>query len=236
MYAAKDYAAECDMLQALFERHARQPVETVLDLGCGTGNHAFPLAERGYQVTGVDRSEQMLAAARAKQNDRGNPELIHSEIQELKLDRQFDAVLMMFAVMGYLAGDDDLRRGLQAVRRHLSTGGLFVADFWYGPAVLAIGPSVREARLDTAAGELVRTATPALDPDRNLCTVHYRLAQAEGQPAGEESHTMRFFFDDELDRVLAAAQLELLELLPFGELEGRPDPSTWNATLCARAI
>ena len=64
LYQDKDYEAECDFLEQIFDRYAPGPVRTILDLGCGTGGHTLPLARRGYEVVGVDRSEKMLAEAR----------------------------------------------------------------------------------------------------------------------------------------------------------------------------
>ena len=66
LYSDKDYEAECDLLEEVFRRYGTGPVQTILDLGCGTGSHALLLARRGYQVTGVDRSQEMLAQARQK--------------------------------------------------------------------------------------------------------------------------------------------------------------------------
>ena len=60
MYAEKDYEGEVDLLEAAFERFGSR-VESVLDLGCGTGNHLAPLARRGYEVAGVDRSADIAA-------------------------------------------------------------------------------------------------------------------------------------------------------------------------------
>ena len=63
-YQHKDYEAGCSFVEAIFQRFAGQPVRSILDLGCGTGGHALRLAQRGYAVTGVDRSAAMLAEAR----------------------------------------------------------------------------------------------------------------------------------------------------------------------------
>ena len=66
LYLDKDYTAECDFIENIFHRYGDKPISRVLDLGCGTGNHAFPLASRGYEVVGIERSESMLAQASNK--------------------------------------------------------------------------------------------------------------------------------------------------------------------------
>src|SRR3970040_829102 len=66
MYPAKDSLAECDVIERAFARFGDGRVHSIADFGCGTGSHAIPLARRGYAVVGVDRSDAMLAEARAK--------------------------------------------------------------------------------------------------------------------------------------------------------------------------
>ena len=65
LYQDKDYVAECDLIERVFETYGQGPTRRVLDLGCGTGGHAVILAKRGYDVVGVDRSPEMLERARA---------------------------------------------------------------------------------------------------------------------------------------------------------------------------
>src|SRR5512147_2645625 len=102
LYQDKDYSAECDLIEAIFSDYAPVPVMTILDLGCGTGNHAVPFAERGYRVVGVDRSPGMLEAAEAKVNGLNLPvSFYRSDLRSLDLPQTFDAVLLMFAVLGY---------------------------------------------------------------------------------------------------------------------------------------
>ena len=64
-YRDKDYAAESDLIECIFQTYGDGAIRSILDLvGCGTGNHAIPLAQRGYEVVGIDRSENMLDQAR----------------------------------------------------------------------------------------------------------------------------------------------------------------------------
>ena len=105
LYGDKDYEAECDLLCEAFRRWGTGPVESVLDLGCGTGNHAIPLAKRGFQVTGVDVSPGMLAHAEAKVMGWQLPDVVppvfqHGDVRSVSLGKQFAAVIMMFAVLG----------------------------------------------------------------------------------------------------------------------------------------
>jgi SAM-dependent methyltransferase len=241
LYADKDYSAECDLIEEVLQRCGQPPLESILDLGCGTGGHAFPLGARGYQVTGVDLSPAMLREAERKLaglSSESVPEFILGDIRELELNRQFDAALMMFAVLGYQASDADLQLALQSVRRHLRPGGLFVGDFWYGPTVLRIGPSDRVKQLDLDGLQLVRTATTELDLGKHLAAVHYRLARVDRQGEtriDEETHTMRIFFPMEIERAFRSANLELAGLYPFPELDAPLDSTVWNALFCARA-
>lgn len=66
MYQEKDYAAECNFLEKIFKTYASSPIRRILDVGCGTGGHALPLAKRDYFTTGVDASAAMVDVARQK--------------------------------------------------------------------------------------------------------------------------------------------------------------------------
>src|SRR5262245_4784257 len=154
LYQDKDYGAECDQIDALFRRYSASPIRSVLDLGSGTGGHAIPLASRGYEVVGVERSSDMLAVAESKRSPalaNGNPVFRQGDIRHTELGRQFDAALMMFAVLGYQLENADVLAALKTARTHLARGGLFLFDVWYGPAVLQQKPSQRVKVMSTRA-------------------------------------------------------------------------------------
>ena len=233
LYGDKDYAAECDLIERLFATR-EGGVDSVLDLGCGTGNHAIPLAARGYRVTGVDRSQDMIAAAVAKP---GDAVAFHTgDIRDVDLDRRFDAVLMMFAVLGYQTTNLDVLAALATARRHLEAGGLLIFDVWYGPAVLHQRPSRRVK--ETAAGgpRFVRTATGELDLARNLCTVRYRIRASSAAPRQSDFvHRMRYFFAPELALFLESSGFRSLRLGAFPDFDHEPDETTWNILATATA-
>ncbi len=239
LYREKDYEAECDLLEEVFREHAAERVESILDLGCGTGNHALPLAERGYEVVGVDRSPGMLAAARAKAEDAGaGVRFVEADLRRVELGATFDAVLLMFAVLGYQLDNDDVLAALGTARRHARPGGLLVFDIWYGPAVLRQRPGERVKVSELEDGQLIRSTSGRLDVDRHLCVVSYRLWQIRAERLVEETaerHRVRYFFPQELRLFLDASGFELLRLTAFPSATEPCGESTWNALAVARA-
>lgn len=244
LYGDKDYEAECDCLEEVFHRYGDDDVEAILDLGCGTGSHAIPLARRGYHVTGVDLSPEMLAQAQRKAQASlqlatcTRPTFLPGDVRSLDLDQAFDAVLMMFAVLGYQLTNDDVGAALQVVQQHLRPGGLFVFDVWYGPAVLAIRPSDRVKVVPTDDGELIRAASGKLDVRHHLCEVDYRLWRLSGDHlvgTGRECHPMRYFFPMELEHWLDGVGITLRALRAFPSLEEPASEQSWNVLGIAQA-
>jgi SAM-dependent methyltransferase len=237
-YADKPYEQECDRVEELFGALASQPVRTILDLGCGTGNHSLRLAARGYSVTGVDRSKSMLREAASKRDstDKLAVEFVCSDLQDLSLGRKFDAALMMFNVFGYQLTNAEASRALEVATRHLNEGGLLIFDFWYGPAVLAQGPSEREQRIALPEGEVVRNSSGRLDLRTQRCIVnmHVRMLR-DGQLQSEfdEEHQVRFFFPMELELLLQANGLELLDLQAWPDATAELG-KRWDALAVAR--
>ena len=245
LYHDKDYEAECDLLEQVFHRYGSDPIQSILDLGCGTGNHALPLAQRGYQVTGVDLSADMLERAQRKAQASLSPAIRHlptfqqGDVRTLDLGQQFDAVLMMFAVLGYQLTNDNILASLRTIRRHLRPGGLFVGDVWYGPAVLTIRPSDRVRVIPTTDGKVIRSASGVLDIYRHLCKVRYQVWHLSDQKLvseSEEIHWMRYFFPQELALFMNQVQLSLVDIRAFGDLAQPPSDEIWNILVIGKSL
>lgn len=242
LYAEKDYATECTYLEAIFTKYAIQPVKTILDLGCGTGGHAFQLTRRGYTVCGVDQSEDMLAIAQEKKSKLAVETKFtfqQGDIRSVELNKVFDVVVSMFAVMSYMVGNDDLQMALKTARRHLHSGGLFIFDGWNGPGVLTAPPADRYKFAQKEKARVIRFAHPVVDITRQVVDVNYKLLTLEGEKLVsevDETHTMRFFFPQEIAFHLQSAGFEVLRLCPFMELERDLNERDWNFSVVAKAI
>lgn len=236
MYADKDYAGECAYLQKLFKKAGLKPA-TILDLGCGTGSHAVPLAKKGYKVTGVDRSPGMLAEAARKAREAGvTARFIEGDLTKLRSPGRFDAVICMFAVMGYQLSNGDLAAVCRLARESLAPGGVFVFDCWYGPAVLTCPPVTKIKEVPAARGEkIIRYTTPELNAFKQTVKVNFRVWRVKKNMVSEnsETHEMRFFFPQEIKYFLEAAGFAKVEIYPFLETGRRITSSDWNMTVVA---
>jgi 2-polyprenyl-3-methyl-5-hydroxy-6-metoxy-1,4-benzoquinol methylase len=118
--------AEVEQIIDLLGLH---PGARILDLGCGNGRIAIPLAEAGYSVTGLDACESLAAIARKSAADRGTQlSVIHAEMQDFSLEGQFDAVINIGTAFGYVARSEDDRAALRNVYQSLVPGGKFLLE------------------------------------------------------------------------------------------------------------
>jgi len=240
IYHDKDYGAECNLVERLFTREAATPVRDVLDLGCGTGRHAELLADRGFEVVGVDRSPHMIEQARARAahgRDSRSPLYHVADLRTFRSDRRFDATLMMFAVLGYQLEDDDVLTALQTARVHLRNGGLLLFDCWYGPAVVHQRPSDRTKSVECSGGQLIRTSTSRHDLQQRRITVQFHVERTgdAGKQRVDETHCMRYFSAEDLDGFLNQTGFSLLRIGAMPDFDQDPDETTWNVLVLARA-
>ena len=242
VYREKNYEQEIEAVARLLNDHATARVREILDLGCGTGRHATLLAARGFNVTGIDQSEPMLAIARERvampSSGDGKIALAAGDIRNLDLHRKFDAALMMFNVLGYMASNADLLAAFASVRRHLPARALFIFDLWYGPALVADPPSNRVKDFKTRVGEVKRAVETEHLPHEQRCDVTVRLTHVAttGEVAqSTTTHKVRYFFPLELDIALSYAGFRLIEIRSFPDIDTGPDLIRWPAVVIAVA-
>ena len=127
--AGVDFEAWAEYTEEILFRVGWRP-RNVVDLACGTGSTALPLARRGYAVTGVDLSPEMLAVARARAAAAGlTVGFLCQDMRRLELPSPADLITCFHDGMNYLLTEGDLLRTFRRVRRGLVPGGLFVCDF-----------------------------------------------------------------------------------------------------------
>ena len=136
IYRRVSVTDELDLITALIA-----PGDSVLDLGSGAGRIANPLAEKGYQVTAVDDSADMLAHV-------GGAKTVQARIEDLRLPEKYDLVLLASSLVNYPGVE--ARRGLLAtVAHHLKPAGKAVIQ-WRPPQWFAQRPAGSYHRADGA--------------------------------------------------------------------------------------
>jgi len=241
LYIDKDYEKECDFLEELFKSFATKPVKDVLDIGCGTGGHTLVLAKRGYRMTGIDISQQMIDKARHKVSKAGlKVPFYTADMKNFNLDAKFDACICMFAGISYLGSYKELQRAFMSIRRHLRKDGLFIFDFWNGTAVIAQRPStrVRIANVNSK-GRIIRIATPEVSYGDQVCKVNYHGIVMQNNfvvDEFEEIHNFRFFFPAEMKTYLQENGFTVLKMCPTLNLNSPPNEVDWYLTVVARRI
>jgi len=106
----------------------------VLDLACGKGRHSIYLNQLGYDVLGVDLSENSIDEAKKNTNDH-----LHFKVHDMRVpfDQKFDAIFNLFTSFGYFENESDDLKTLVAIRESLSEYGFAVIDFMNVPNVIA---------------------------------------------------------------------------------------------------
>ncbi len=128
LVAGIDYEEWADYIEEITKKFSLSP-RYIADLACGTGNTTLPLAARGYEVYGIDKSPAMLAKAAQKAEEKGlQPCFLEQDMRQLALPRLMDLITCYHDGLNYLLDPDDLRQVLQRVYAALYPGGLFIFD------------------------------------------------------------------------------------------------------------
>jgi SAM-dependent methyltransferase len=212
-------------------RHLPRKPQDVLELACGTGRAAVPLAEAGHRVVGVDYAPDMLAIARRKRDASGlgdeRLQLLRRDVLHLDLRRRFDWVVILFNTFLAFTTLRAQDRALQVVRKHLKPGGRFWLDvFQPNLALLAEDKSLRKDASVFYVPSLDRTVYMDVDvrrdPSRQLqeVTFNYRWFDGSGRERRERTRfDITFMFPRELRILLERNRFRVRKI--WGSYDGK---------------
>ena len=197
------YEKRADFLEKLFEK-SHIPVKTVLDLACGTGTMTWILTGRGYELIGVDASEEMLAAAMGKSGSVEGvaPIFLHQSMPKLDLYGTVDAAICCLDSLNYLTNPKDVQRTFRRLHLFVAPGGVLIFDINTVEKLMALdGQVFLDETEDTYC---------VWRPEfrRGICTYYMDLFQQQPDGSWErefEMHRERAYTVEELTAWLTEA-------------------------------
>lgn len=234
LYKDKHYDSEVDYICSLFKRKKFEG-SNILELGCGTGQHARLLANKGFDILGVEVNPTMLS--KVVQSD--SFQAVQGDARNFFTNRQFDIVLSLFHVLSYQVENSDLDSFFNTASIHLRDGGFFIFDCWFSPAVFHQGASNRIKRMSDQDFSILRLAEPNSFPSCSVVEVNFTIF-VENLKTGiiqsfTELHPMRHFSISELDHVAKSHKFERIVSEEF--LTGKPlSLETWGACFVYKKV
>ena len=227
-----DYPRWADFIEKCFDRYLPARPALLLDLACGTGSMTVTLADRGYDMIGVDMSDDMLSEAYLRSEGRGILYLCQ-DMRSFELYGTVGAVVCCLDSLNYLLSEDDLESALRNVHNYLDPNGLFLFDMntpYKFENVYADNAYILEDEIDYGDGEPSAAVycgwQNQYNKESGICDFYLSLFEenAEGGYTRSDEHQReRCYSFDTVSRLLLKCGFELLgcfedfDFTPAGE-------------------
>jgi SAM-dependent methyltransferase len=189
---------------------ARSSGDPILELGCGTGKLAIPLAEAGFSVVGLDNSRALLQFAASK-ND--HVRWVEGDMRSFELAERFALIMLPSNNLGHLHTPEDFERCIVSVKRHLRPGGVFVIDVFVPNLRLLLRDSDEEYMLDEydgpeGQGRVRVLARSHYEPTTQIMRTT-TTRKVSGQPDVVGSLDLKMYFPMELEALVRCNGLRI---------------------------
>ncbi len=232
IYHRKNYLQESKYIDIIAKRYIHQNTPSILDIGCGTGEHLIAFIHRGYKGNGVDISRSMLHVAQQKiSREKLSASLTLGDARSFSLNKTFSLIVSLFHVLSYQTSNEDVLAFFTQAARHMKKNSVFIFDCWYGPGVLS-DPPKQTKQFYTAPGvTITRIKTPKMSTHTNTVTVTHAYSILSAQKPTlkfTERHTVRYFFFPEISFFLEKAGLKIIEWGTLGNHLSVPKTTAWE--------
>ena len=205
-----DYEATVEFYMQILQREGLRP-RSVVDLACGTGSVTKLLAQKGYAVTGVDMSEEMLTEAFQKAQDMENPpRFVCQKLQELYLPRGVDMAVCALDSLDYITNPEDCAEAIRRTYKALNPGGIFIFDVNTPEKLRAMDDQIFLDEDD----DVYCVWRGEFDETTNICTYAMDLFQWQGDfwQRSYEEHCEYAYSQQQLTDYLKAAGFTHIEV------------------------
>ena len=181
----KDYEKEANFIKSVIERLENKNSETLLDVGCGTGEHLKYLS-LDFQCVGIDVNKEMIEIARKK------APIVKFKVANMinfSLEEEFDVIICLFSSIGYVENFSNLVKTVENFYKHLNDEGLVIVE----PRIFRRDFKEGYMGLDTYEDEeikLARIGTSKVVGSKWLIYLHYLIGKKGEIRYAKEVHKM----------------------------------------------
>jgi SAM-dependent methyltransferase len=203
IYSLKDYKKESEKIRN-YILGINPNVKLILDVACGTGEHAFYLKDY-FNVDGIDLNKEFVGIANQK-NAKG--EYFCGDMTSFDLDKKYDVVMCLFSSIGYVQTIENVVKTLKQCKAHLNDEGMILVEPWFTPDVWQSG------RVDTLTAEkngikMCRMTFAERQGNLSIMKFHYLLGDNKGIDHYVEVHKMGLFTVEEMKQAFEEINLKV---------------------------
>lgn len=190
----KDYKKEVQQIVTLL-KEIHPNARTILDAGCGTGEHARILShEHGYVVDGIDLEPAFVRIAREK-----NPYglFLEADMVTFDLSKRYDVIVCLFGAIGYVRTLTKVAKTLKNFSDHLAEGGVILVEPWITPEQFEPG-MVLVNTVETENLSVCRMSHSEVEGNLSRIRFEYLIGTREGITHRAEVHELGLFTVDEM--------------------------------------
>ncbi len=202
---------------------------SLLDLGCGTGEHLHHFNSMNIRCTGIDNSEDMLRIARERFP--GSAEFLNRDMRNFDYFEEFDIVTCLFGSLDYITDDEEVHKVLWNTWRALKPGGTGVFEIWNALPIIKIKKKDLDLVSDTNIGSTrIERERGFLLMENSKCTIvevnyRYTLYGNSVSQSIRDRHIMRAYRRDEFEKFLTENGLNVIAVYSNSDMDPYRDTS-----------
>jgi len=192
IYSFKDYKQETEEIKALI-RQEHPTARTILDVACGTAEHAKYLSSK-FHVDGIDLEPEFVKIAQGKLS---KGQFCEAEMSDFYLGNQYDVVQCLFSSIGYLKKAEQVVDALNCFKNHLNPGGVILVEPWFSPEQWNIGAPYMLS-IDEPDLKICRMNISGIEGNISKMHFHYLIGTSQGVEHFTEDHELALYTLEEM--------------------------------------
>ena len=236
LYTDKKYEHECDLIKKYTIKG------NLLDIGCGTMTHSLILSDDFESVTGVDSSKSMVEVAmkKIKIANKKNLQVIHSELEKLNFESEFNNVISMFNVVNHITSLKNLSSFFESIHKSLTTGGTFIFDCWNGVACTLDKPrEYSKKEIFDGYHTIISETISTTDLFESICTMKTKVSIFDDISRIDEftyELEQKLWTPNLLKELLLVSGFENIKIIPFFDDTKEPKSSDYRLTFISKKL